>query len=170
MAVLYTYSDCTLLRSAAGRASSAYGWLSAGCADKGLVKEVSSDGSGHWHLSQTESEWDLNTLEEGTRGGGVIDGPNSYLTTFRGEVFGLLATLQYVEVGGWAARVQHRLDNEAVVTKFNKDRRLVTAYQGCVHADSDLWIASYLLNEELGSRVQLVWQRSHLEQRLAKAQ
>ena len=39
-AVLYTYSDCTLLRSAAGRASSAYGWLSAGCADAELVKEV----------------------------------------------------------------------------------------------------------------------------------
>ena len=67
--VLYTYSDCTLQRSAVGRASSAYGWLAAGCADAGLVKEVSSDGSGHWHLSQHELEWDLDTLEEGTLGG-----------------------------------------------------------------------------------------------------
>ena len=98
-AVLYTYSDCTLLRSAAGRASSAYGWLAAGCADAWLVKEVPSDGSGHWHLSQLESEWDLNTLEESTWKGGVIDGPSSELTTFRGEAFGLLATLQYVKIG-----------------------------------------------------------------------
>jgi hypothetical protein len=52
--------------------------------------------------SQTESEWDLDTLEEGTWGGGVIDGPSSDLTTFRGEAFGLLATLQYVKVGRWA--------------------------------------------------------------------
>jgi hypothetical protein len=51
VAVLYTYSDCTLLRSAAGRAGSAYGWLAAGCADAGLVTEVSNDGSGHWHLA-----------------------------------------------------------------------------------------------------------------------
>ena len=99
----------------------------------------------------------------------MIDGPSSDLTTFRGEAFGLLATLQYVKVGGWAGRVQHRLDNEAVVMKFNKDQRLITAYQGCVHADSDVWTALYLLKEELGSRVQVVWQRSHPEQRLAKA-
>ena len=144
---MYTLEECSR------QSVQCHGWLSAGCADAELVKEVSSDGSGHWHLSQTESEWDLNTLEEGTWGGGVIDGPSSDLTTFRGEAFGLLATLQYVKVGGWAGRVQHRLDNEAVVMKFNKDQRLITAYQGCVHADSDVWTALYLLKEELGSRV-----------------
>ena len=64
-AVLYTYPDCTPLRSATGRAGSAYGWLAAGCADAGLVEEVSSDGRGHWHLAQHESEWDLEPLHPG---------------------------------------------------------------------------------------------------------
>ena len=108
-------------------------------------------------------------LRRAPGGGGVIDGPSSDLTTFRGEAFGLLATLQYVKDGKWTGRVQHRLDNEAVVMKFNKDQRLITAYQGCVHADSDVWAALYLLKEELGARIQVVWQRSHPEKRLAKA-
>ena len=65
VAVLYTYSDCTLLRSAAGRAGSAYGWLAAGCADAGLVAEV-------------------DTLEEGTWGEASLMGPA--LTSQRSEV------------------------------------------------------------------------------------
>ena len=39
--------------------------------------------------------------------------------------------------------VQHRLDIEADVMKFNKDQRLITAYRGCVHADSN-----QILNEK----------------------
>ena len=61
-------------------------------------------GHGHWHLAQHDSEWDLGALEEGTWGGGVIDGPGSDLTTFRGEAFGLLATLRYTKVGEWTGR------------------------------------------------------------------
>ena len=55
--------------------------------------------------------------------------------------------------GKWTGRVQHRLDNEAVVMKFNKGQRLITAYQSCVHADSDVWTALYLLKVELGTRI-----------------
>ena len=31
--------------------------------------------------------------------------------------------------------------------KFNKDQRLITAYRGCVHADSDVRTALYLLKD-----------------------
>ena len=53
--------------------------------------------------------------------------------------------------------------------KFNKDQRLITAYQSCVHADPNVWAALYLLEVGLGTRIQVVWQRSHPEKRLAKA-
>ena len=89
--------------------------------------------------------------------------------TFRGEAFGLLAVLVWIYYSEWQGRLDHRLDNEAVVHKFNRDDTLYTDYERCVYADPDVWAAIYKLKHQLGRRVQVRWQRSHPERRLSRA-
>ena len=150
-----------------------YGWVTAGVADAGLVRERGAVGSGDWELRVERSAWDFEALAIGAWGGGVVDGPKSDHSTYRGEAFGLLATLVFVDGmmkrGEWRGRLQHRLDNEAVVLKYNKDGKMATAYQRHEHSDPDVWAALYALKAIVGSRVQVMWQRSHPERRKAKA-
>ena len=98
--VLYSYSDCSLDR-VSGYVRVSYGWVTAGVANQHLVREVGPPGSGMWRLDPGESAWDLTALEKGTWGGGVVDGPKEDHSTFRGEAFGLLATLVWLEGSEW---------------------------------------------------------------------
>ena len=166
--VLYSYSDCSLDR-VDGYVRVSYGWVTAGVANQHLVREVGAPGSGMWRLDPGESAWDLATLEKGTWGGGVVDGPKEDHSTFRGEAFGLLATLVWLEGSEWQGRLEHRLDNEAVVNKYNADDALYTDYERCVYADPDVWAALFSLKARMGNRVKVLWQRSHPERRLARA-
>ena len=166
--VLYSYSDCSLIRKA-GYIVVSYGWVTAGVANRHLVREVGTEGSGRWRLDPAQSAWDLETLEKGTWGGGVVDGPQEDHSTFRGEAFGLLAVLVWLYYSEWQGRLDHRLDNEAVVHKYNRDDTLYTDYEKAVYADPDVWAAIYKLKHLLGVRVQVGWQRSHPERRLSRA-
>ena len=132
--VLYSYSDCSLVRGA-GYVMVSYGWVTAGVANSQLVRAVGPEGGGGWRIDPAQSAWDLETLEQGTWGGGVIDGPQEDHSTFRGEAFGLLAVLVWLYHPDCQGRLDHRLDNVAVVHKFNKDDTLYTDYERCVYAD-----------------------------------
>ena len=146
-----------------------YGWVTAGVANNHLVKAVGSEEEGGWRIDPAQSAWDLETLEQGTWGGGVVDGPQEDHSTFRGEAFGLLAVLVWLYHSEWQGRLDHRLDNEAVVHKFNRDDTLYTDYEKCVYADPDVWAAIYKLKHQVGRRVQVRWQRNHPERRLSRA-
>ena len=74
-----------------------YGSVTAGVANQHLVREVGAPVSGTWRLDPGESACGLATLEKGTWGGGVVDGPKEDHCTRRGDVFGLLATLVWLE-------------------------------------------------------------------------
>ena len=154
--VLYSYSDCSLVREE-GYVKVSYGWATAGIANNQLVRAVGPEGGGGWRIDPAQSAWDLETLEQGTWGGGVVDGPQEDRSTFRGEAFGLLAVLVWLYHSEWQGRLMgrldHRLDNEAVVHKFNRDDTLYTDYERCVYADPDVWAAIYKLKHQLGQRV-----------------
>ena len=152
--VLHSYSDCSLDR-ASGYVRVSYGWVTAGVANQHLVREVGAPGSGMWRLDPGESAWDLAALEKGT----WRRRPKEDRSTFRGEAFGLLATLIWLEGSEWQGRLGHRLDNEAVVNKYNADDALYTDYERCVYADPDVWAALFALKARLGSRVKVLWQR-----------
>ena len=136
-----------------------------------LVREVGAPGSGMWRLHPGGSAWALATLKKGTWGGGVVDDPGDAHSTFRGEAFGLLATLVWLEGSEWQGRLEHRLYNEAVVNKYNANDALYTDYEQCVYADPDVWAALFSLKARLGNKVNVnvLWQRSHPERRLASA-
>ena len=51
------------------------GWVTAGVANSHLVRAVGPEGEGGWRIDPAQSAWDLETLEQGTLGGGVVDGP-----------------------------------------------------------------------------------------------
>ena len=75
------------------------------------MRAVGPEGGGGWRIDPAQSAWDLETLEQGTWGGGVVDGPQEDHSTFRGEAFGLLAVLVWLyctlplrvagQVGSW---------------------------------------------------------------------
>ena len=98
--VLYSYSDCSLDR-VDGFVRVSYGWVTAGVANKHLVKKVGVPGNGQWRLDPGDSAWDLETLKKGTWGGVVVDGPREDHSTFRGEAFGLLSTLVWLDESEW---------------------------------------------------------------------
>ena len=63
--VLYSYSDCSLVREA-GYVRMSYEWVTTGVANSHLVRAVGPEGGGGWRIDPVQSAWDLETLEQGT--------------------------------------------------------------------------------------------------------
>ena len=93
-------------------------------------------------------------VPEGSSGGATLQGPQHHqqashrrtagvaeVTAHAVALLGPVAT-EYagkVDQGSeWPGRLEHRLDNEAVVNKYNADDALYTDYERCVYADPDI--------------------------------
>jgi hypothetical protein len=102
-------------------------------------------------------------MRQGAWGGGVVDGPQNNLNTYRREAFGLFAAL-IVAYSRVRCKVWALLDNESGVNKFNGEPD-VYGQHDLSGVDPDLRSLIFALRESLGTRFKLSWQQSHLERR-----
>ena len=136
--------------------------------DTALCQCRDSGGTFLWP-SLGATDLDFADLRAGAYGGGVVHGPQSDLTTYRGEAMGVMAVMLYtINCLPRGMRVWALCDNESVCDTFNMAPGLRGDYdlRGC---DPDVWSVLYKLKEQLGASFRLTWQRSHPELRKAKS-
>ena len=162
---IYTYSDCSKIGEKEIRKVS-YAWLTLG-----MVAEESMEG--RMVLRDQQAELDFRDMRVGLWGGGVMHGPPEDMSTYRGEAYGLLATMIGLRREGWLSKgggVVHSLDNKADANKYNKitdeEASEEEAREG---ADADLWTAIRREQIKWGGKFKVRWQRSHPERRKAAA-
>jgi hypothetical protein len=169
--VLYAYSDCSKTDRDPLKVLS-YGWITGGLALRTLV-DTYSDGTWTAH----NSEDDRFDLRPGLWGGGVVQGCQRELTTYRGEGTAVLACAKGLRLAGYAGKLIIFEDNKAVADKFNGRQPRVN--DECIHpglsvpclddlADADLW---HVIDEEVSlweGNLQSRWTRGHPERRCAK--
>ena len=167
-AILYTYTDCSLITKD-GITKLAYGWVTGGTSDPDILTD---DGPDKWpSLDATKKDFSL--LVRGAWGGGIVSGPQSDMSTSRGEAFGVLAMMVHVTellsdgLIPPTTRVWSFCDNKGVCDRFNTDPDVHGEYD--VGIDPDLWALMLALKTRLRGNFRLTWQRSHPERRKQRA-
>jgi hypothetical protein len=166
--VLYGYSDCSKTRVGPRQVLS-YGWTTGGLAHSPLIRGI---GTAQWTVARSED--DFADLQPGLWGGGVVQGQQRELTTFRGEAYGVLSLMTGVRLTGFPGHLLILEDNKAVADKFcgrvpvvDEPQSASDASVPCLDdlADADLWAAIDAERARWGGRVKVQWIRSHPERR-----
>jgi hypothetical protein len=166
--ILYTYSDCSLIKRD-GVSLLSYGWVTAGLCDPALI--VTNDPLTWPAISDTKL--DFMSLEHGAWGGGRVSGPQLDMSTSRGEAFGVIAVMLFAldllaqPSTPRALRIWSFCDNKGVCDRLNADPDVHGDHDPGI--DPDVWALLFALKARLGHNFRLTWQRSHPELRKARA-
>jgi hypothetical protein len=154
--IIYAYSYCSLVKTN-GVTKLSYGYVTGGLADPALLV---ADDPTIWPALDA-SKGDFSLLERGAWGGGIVSGPQTDMSTARGEAFGILAllvhTMQLLDMATTpkTLRVWSFCDNKGDCDKFNGDPDVHGDYE---HngADPDVWALMFRLKGKYCVRVSAI--------------